>query len=66
MTLRLVCITDLNIFFLVMGLICFVDEIQFMLISSYFCIRSVAKSLTVVRISIAIQFTTMNIRRKLL
>ena len=39
--LKLGCITKLNTLFLVMGLISLVDEIQFMLISSHICIRSI-------------------------
>ena len=40
--LKLGCITNLDMLFLVMGIISMVDEIQFMLISSrHICIRSI-------------------------
>ena len=40
--LKLGCITNLDTLFLVMGSICLVDEIQFMLISScHICIRCI-------------------------
>ena len=44
--LKLGCITNLDTFFLVMGFISLVDEIQFMLISSrHICIRSMQKNI---------------------
>ena len=40
--LKLGCITNFNMLFLVMGFVSLVDEIQFMLISSrHICIRSI-------------------------
>ena len=40
--LKLGCITNLDMLFLIMGFISLVDEIQFMLISScHICIRSI-------------------------
>ena len=38
--LKLGCVTNLDMLFLVMGFICLIDEIQFMLINSHhICIR---------------------------
>ena len=41
--LKLGCFTNFDMLFLVMGFISLVDEIQFMLISSHICIRSMNK-----------------------